>query len=117
MKNGEYTHTSTSFYFIIPYLRVGEEIPSIFYTLFNINSEDLEKNTSEEQVDYLINSHDKNDVLELEKNLHLDTMSKFAKSVKDVIHIKGDVWSNPSENIKVTPSFLAISAFTKFTSI
>ena len=48
---------------------------------------------------------------------HTHTMSTFVNSVKDLMHIQGDTWSNPSENIKVTPYLLEMSAFTDVTSI
>ena len=51
------------------------------------------------------------------EHLHLDTISKFSKSVKDVIHIEGDMLSCPSVNFKFTPSFLAMTAFSDVTSI
>lgn len=90
----------------------------MFYRLFKIDNDDWElRNSFEEQVDYLIEIYDETDIIKENFHVHLDTISKFAKSVKDVKLIKGDILSNPSENIKVTPSFLAISSFTKVTSI
>ena len=116
MKNGEYTHTATSFDSKIPYLRVGDELPENFYTLFDFDVDVWQKINFEEQIDELITSHDPN-AYDFRRILHTHTMSTFAKSVKDMIHVQGDTWSNPSEKIKVTPSFLAMSAFTDVTSI
>ena len=90
----------------------------MFYRLFKIYSEDWETPTNfEEQVNDLIERYDETDIIKENLHVHLDTMSNFSKSVKDVKHIKGDMLSNPSENIKVTPSFLEMSYFTRVTLI
>ena len=88
----------------------------MFYILFDFDDDVWQKINLEEQVHELITSHYPN-AYDFRCILHTHTMSTFAKSVKDTIQVQGDMWSNPSENIKVTPSFLAMSAFTDITSI
>ena len=42
MKNVEYTHTATVFYSKTPYLQVGEDIPNVFCSIFEIYQEEWE---------------------------------------------------------------------------
>ena len=79
----------------------------MFCTLFEIYQDAWDKPfTNEVQVGEMIVNFKENE------HLYEDTISKFAKSVKDVIHIEGDTLSYPSQKIKLTPSFLEMSGFT-----